>query len=132
MPRTLFAVSLTLALLAGLVPGNALAGPPEGPSGRMVLDEVSEGLRCYRQEADPEKRAAWLKKLAPTRDPRVGVALGQALEDRDRNVALSAAIMLCACFSPDPWSCAGPWRDALAWWRANEADLRRRARELPR
>jgi hypothetical protein len=33
-----------LASLLLLLPGQALAGPPERVSGRMVVDEVSEGL----------------------------------------------------------------------------------------
>ena len=41
----------------------------------MVLDEVADGLRQYRKEANPEKRVGWLKKLAPTRDPRVAVQM---------------------------------------------------------
>jgi hypothetical protein len=57
MPRTLFALPLTLALLAGLAPGNALAGPPEGVSGKMeFVDEVAAGLRAYGRETDELKR----------------------------------------------------------------------------
>jgi hypothetical protein len=37
---SLLALALRLAL-----PGPAPAGPPEGASGRMVLDEVADGLR---------------------------------------------------------------------------------------
>ena len=77
MPRTL----PVLALLGLLVPGRpALAGPPEGVSGRIVLDEVWDGLRQYRAEKDPERRIRLLEKLAPSRDPRVAVVLGEAME----------------------------------------------------
>jgi hypothetical protein len=41
----------------------------------MVLDEAYDGLRRYRGEKDLGKRIAWLRKLAPTRDPRVAVEL---------------------------------------------------------
>ena len=67
-----------LALLALLAPWPAAAGPPERVSGRMVFDEVAEGLRKYGKETDREKRIRWLRKLAPTGDVRVAVALGDA------------------------------------------------------
>jgi hypothetical protein len=41
----------------------------------MTFDAVVEGLRHYRQEDDHAKRIAWLRKLAPTRDPRVASVL---------------------------------------------------------
>ena len=51
MPRTNFAAGM-LPLFAVLavalsLPGKAVAGPPEGVSGKMVFDEVAEGLRRY-------------------------------------------------------------------------------------
>ncbi len=75
MPRAFAAALPLLATLAMLSPGKALAGPPQGVSGKMVLDEVSEGLRKYRRETDGKKRIKWLTKLAPSRDPRVKAAL---------------------------------------------------------
>jgi len=75
MPRMIAAVLLLLFAL-----GQAVAGPPEKSSAKMVLDEVADGLRKYRKEQDTEKRIRWLKKLAPTKDPRVAVALGDALD----------------------------------------------------
>src|SRR5438309_980167 len=90
MPRRLFTRPL-LALLAVLSPGPvALAGPPEAVSGRMVLDEVADGLRRYRNEGDVGKRMEILWRLAPTGDPRVAVALGEALSDPSPGVRLSA------------------------------------------
>ena len=50
MPRAFLAVVLFL-VAAAVVP----ALPPEGISGRMIVDEVSEGLRQYRREADPAR-----------------------------------------------------------------------------
>jgi hypothetical protein len=128
MRRTLFAVSLTLALLAGLPPGNAVAGPPEGVSERMVLDEVAEGLRDYRQERDPEKRLAWLKRLAPTKDPRVAVALAAA----DDDVAETSALLSRYYLSRPPTDELRPIVEATFWCHENEADLRPRAKEPPR
>jgi hypothetical protein len=64
MPRMIAAV---LPLLFAM--GQALAGPPEKWSGKIVFDEVADGLRKYRKETDTVKRIKWLEKLAPTRDP---------------------------------------------------------------
>lgn len=76
MPRT-FPI---LALFVLLVPApTVLAGPPEGASGKMVFDEVAEGLRRCSKEADPEKRFRRLDKLAESHDPRVDVILGEML-----------------------------------------------------
>ena len=131
MQRTLFAVPLTLALLPGLAP-RIVAGPPDGASGNMVLDEVADGLRRYRLEADPARRRAWLRRLAPAGDARVALALGEALADADPEYL--AAWLLCEHYVPD----AAPAFPALArlpaaeWWEQNEAELRRRANELPR
>jgi hypothetical protein len=139
--RPVIAVLLTLAPL--LVPGQTVAGPPEGVSGRMVFDEVGVGLDRYGREKDPAKRLAWLKRLAPTKDPRVAVALWDAQftfgdelpsdEERCRN---DVCDLLCQHFVR---STRFHHRDASGselfevgkWWEANEADLRRRAKELP-
>jgi hypothetical protein len=51
MSRTTYALLPLLTALA-LPPGEAIAGPPEGPSGRMVFDEVADGLRKYRAVDD--------------------------------------------------------------------------------
>ena len=131
--RTPLCAALALAPLALLAPvPPATAGPPEGPSGRMVLDEVADGLRRYRLEADPARRRAWLRRLAPAGDARVALALGEALADADPEYL--AAWLLCEHYVPD----ATPAFPSLAqvpaaeWWEQNEADLRRRAKELPR
>jgi hypothetical protein len=96
MRRTFAAVLLaTLALLA---PVTALAGPPEGASGKMAFDRVGAGLDRYRKEKDPAKRLGWLTRLAPTRDPRVAVALGEAmdraLDQKDHAMRWEAASLL--------------------------------------
>lgn len=56
MQRT-FATLPLLATLALLTPVEALAGPPQGASGKMV-HEVADGLRMYRKEKDVSARAA--------------------------------------------------------------------------
>jgi hypothetical protein len=124
-----------LALLASLVPLPTVAGPPEGVSGRMAFDEVADGLRRYRKETDPDERVEWLSRLTPSSDPRVLIALGEALNDPDRDVACSAVVLLDARDSHDQkvWPYTPERRKAVtAWWKGNEADLRRRAKELPR
>jgi hypothetical protein len=63
MPRAIIAaVSFRLfAALALLAPGWVRAGPPERVTGKLMLisDEVTEGLRKYRQETDPSARLPW-------------------------------------------------------------------------
>ena len=48
---------MTLAVVVLLFgqPGNAVAGPPE-VSGKMVMDEVGQGLDRFMKEADRLKR----------------------------------------------------------------------------
>jgi len=129
--RTRQVAALAVLLLLGPC-STAPAGPPEGVPGRMVLDEVADGLRRYRLEADPARRRAWLRRLAPAGDARVALALGEALADADPEYL--AAWLLCEHYVPD----ATPAFPSLAqvpaaeWWEQNEADLRRRAKELPR
>jgi hypothetical protein len=124
---------LLLALLL-LLPGQALAGPPEGVSGRMALDEAADGLRQYRREADSRRRADCLKRLAPTGDPRAAVALGEALSDRSQPVSAAACDGLVDHYAPRALleQFGERWLTARQWLRVNEAELRRRAKELPR
>ena len=133
MPRhTALALSL-LALLAFVPP--TVAGPPEGVSGRMAFDEVAEALRKYGKETDREKRIRWLRKLAPTGDVRVAVALGDAWGDTDGGLGTIAQNLLAEHYCPkgdEPKSHgAMTWGRVTDWWKKNEADLRRRAQELP-
>ena len=147
MPRTtfasvtlpLFAMLPLLAVLALAMPGTALAGPPEAVSGKMVLDEVAEKLRRCGKEPDEDRRLELLFRLArsESRDPRVAVALGEFLQtSRDEVNQVDAAILVFRLYGlrlrssrdgrGDPFV-----RDARAWWKENEADLRRRAKQLP-
>jgi hypothetical protein len=60
MPKTLLVL---LAVLALLSPSKAVAGPPEGVSGKMELDKVEDGLRQYRKATSLAVRIKWLKTL---------------------------------------------------------------------
>jgi hypothetical protein len=123
---------VALALLATLAP-SAFAGPPDGASGQMVLDEVADGVRQYRKETDSEKRIQWLEKLAPTRDPRVALTLAAALTDHLAWFRRHASLLLLQYY--DGRRLIAIHEDtvdtAQCWLEKNEADLRRRARELP-
>jgi hypothetical protein len=134
----MLAVSLALVPLV-MVP-SATAGPPEGPSGRMELDEVADGLRRYRKETDAAKRARWLEKLAPTKDPRVGVALGEALGAEGTGLWYGTSLQCTAAdlyhryfsatkFVYRSWEVVSI---AQSQWKKEEADLRRRVSKLPR
>jgi hypothetical protein len=118
---------LSLPLLLAGPP--VIAGPPERPAGRMAFDEVADGLRRYRSEKDPQRRRELLWKLALARrqDPRVAVALGEALAGSD--CPYPELVLLAEYYLPE--SKRGSTDSVWDWWRENEADLRRRARELP-
>ncbi len=136
MLRTAILMSLTLAVLAGLTPGEAVSGPPEGTLGKMVLDEVADGLRKYRKERDEAKRVEWLKRLAPTGDPRAAIALGEFLSGGSHmyDDLLTVGVSMARYLLPPPVD-GEPLKqaqEAYIWWKKNEADLRRRAAQLPR
>ncbi|HKI30561.1 MAG TPA: hypothetical protein VKA46_01620 [Gemmataceae bacterium] len=123
MTRAFVLLGLTI-LFAGPV---AVAGPPERPSAQTVLDKVADGLLRYRKENDPARRRALLWTLAPIRDPRVALALGEVLASSELpfpEIALLAEFHL-------PEQKRGSTDAVWDWWRENEADLRRRAKELP-
>jgi hypothetical protein len=140
------AVGCDLLVLALLSPGAAVAGPPEGVSGKLktASDEVSEGLRGYRKEKSPEKRLARLQKLAATGDPRVALALVDAANNQNGDdLDCEAADVLWWYYaSPDAANhrpvanpdivSPPPGKGFRTWWKANEADIRRRAARLPR
>ena len=147
MQRTIVATaSLPLfAALALLPPGRAVARLPEGVSEEVIVfDQVAEGLREYRKEKDPGKRLARLQTLGATGDPRVALALVDAANNRngDDLDCEAADILWWHYASPDAASRRGivnlqalkaPRGSSFrAWWQKNEADLRRRAKELPR
>ncbi len=143
MPRTLAGLMPLLAILALTTPQGAQAGQPERPSGRMVLDPMPEGLRQYRAARDERKRIEWLRRLAPSRDPRVAVELWEvfAWASGKREVAIRRAALECLAefyVTRDgrPLSETKPsdtdWGPCVcAWWSKNSADVRRRAKQLP-
>jgi hypothetical protein len=143
MPRT-FAGVMLLAL--GLLSGTAVAGPPEGVSGKMVFgSEVADALCKFRAERNVHARVKWLRNVAAYRDPRVGVALGEVLDIyqaiRDRTSMSifcdeegNAAELLQHYYMPprDRTASAIHIDRAKEWWDDHKADLRRRAAQLPR
>ena len=126
MPRTFAGFVLLLAMLALALPGRAVAGPPEGVSGKMMFDEVADGLRKYRKKKDVEKRYKMLEKLAPTKDARVAIAIMEAGRADFRVYRLLAEFFVQGTRFEE-----GSRYHLGDWWTANEADLRRRAKQLP-
>jgi hypothetical protein len=116
---------------------TCLAGPPGGPSGAMMLDKVADGLSKYRREKDPDKRIEWLKKLARIRDPRVAIVLAQEGINPDsilgeRNRQYAANLLMEYYIPRSQWVYSAKYSvTAQRWWESNEADLRRRAKQLP-
>jgi hypothetical protein len=146
MPRARVAVVSVrfFAALALLSPGWAVAGTPERVTWKLMLisDEVSEGLRKYRQEKDPKKRLALLQTLGATGDPRVALALVAAAncENGDDLDCKAADVLWWYYASPDAAHrgrvnqniIPAPGEGFRPWWKANEADVRRRAARLPK
>ena len=120
-----------LAALALLSPGRAVAGPPERVSGKMVLDKVEDGLRNYRKAKDRSSRAVRLIQLADTAsdDPRVALAIGEAFADVSGSLRALAGDLACEHYLPIS---EAHLPGIIQWWAKNEADLRRRAAQLPR
>jgi len=129
---------LALPVLVLLMPGQSThAGPPDASSGAMVLDEVADGLLRYRKEREVGARVKLLQRLAPTRDPRVAIALAQVAVDPELPLGergrQHAAFFLMEHYIPrDQWVYDAKYSvTAARWWEANEADLRRQARQQP-
>jgi hypothetical protein len=117
---------LLLAVTALVMPGWAVAGPPEGVSGKMAFDEVAEGLRKYRAEKTPGKRIRWLEKLAASRDPRVAVVIWDS--PKGDWTPLQYALLGRMLHKHYTYGNVADYE----WWAKNEADFRRRAAQLPR
>jgi hypothetical protein len=99
----------------------------------MVLDKVADGLRKYGEEKDLDKCVQLLKCLAPTRDPRVAVVLGD-WRARERVAGLPPGVnSLFYIAGGDLLRCYYvPVNQSIDdWWKQNEAGLRRRAKQLP-
>ncbi len=138
MSRKFSALSLMLVTVGLTLSPQPLtiAGPPEKASGKMVLDEVAEGLRRYRKESNLAKRVDWLEKFAPTRDPRVAIALNEAITGASGQLPESmwfrVAYLLDDYYLRNTKFHSEKHINLAGWWEANEADLRRRAKLLPR
>jgi hypothetical protein len=134
MSKTSFAacalVLFTLAPVMLSPLGKVAAGPPEAVSGRMVFDEVADGLRKFHKETNTEKRIRWLEKLAPTRDPRVALLIWEyPIEDLSPSMYIGLRRLLLRHYVTGNPVAGG---EALnRWWEANEVDLRRHAKQLP-
>jgi hypothetical protein len=132
-----FAVVVLLLVVLAVVSPSVAASPPEKVGGAMTFDTVADGLMKYRQETDPTKRAAWLERLATTGDPRVAVACWEALEHDTTPEVRDVGFRVLAHFAT---GCDAHRRgdgdigckEIGFWWKKNEADLRRRAAQLPR
>jgi hypothetical protein len=95
MPGTRAEVALPLfALLVLSSAESAVAGPPNERSSATQLDKVADGLRRYSQQKADDKRVEWLKRLAPSPDPRVFETLKAALSDSSKAVAWVAFELL--------------------------------------
>jgi hypothetical protein len=98
-------------------------------SQQVVLDRAGARLERYHQETNPAKRAALLRGLAPSRDPRVAVALGEALADRSLAVRVAATYGLLNHHLPAPveGGTEQHMKAAARWWKANQDRLGRHA-----
>jgi hypothetical protein len=123
-------MTFAVVLLLLAQPGKAFAGPPEKISGMLIFDEVADGLGKYRKEKYPKNRIGWLEKLAPTRDPRVAIALAEAMMGEGREAA-EASRLLAQFFVRGSQFRSGNIVWTSDWWEANESDVRRRAKLLP-
>jgi hypothetical protein len=125
-------VPFAVLVLLFTQPGKSFAGPPEKIHGKLVFDEVEDGLRKYRKATEEAKRIRWLEKLALANDPRVTVMLGETFED-DPNfgVRLKAESLLMRYYVVK-WTEPSQFESVERWWLKNENDLRRRVKQLPR
>jgi hypothetical protein len=123
MPKAL----LVLSLLLIVVP-SALALPPEGSSSQMVYDDVGDGLRRHPREKSDWRRMAWLKTVAPKRDPRVGIALTELVFDGEglmlrQEAAVELHVYYIRPYAPratlslDPRKGAALQTRVRDWWR---------------
>jgi hypothetical protein len=120
-----------MALLALLAPAPAIAGPPEGVSGRMVFDKVADRLQAYRKVKDDQKRAEWIRSLARIKEPWVYVVLGEALDDTAYVVRSAAAYGLWDReVGFHPWPETQILWDAEKLWKENAHSWRYRAKEV--
>jgi hypothetical protein len=134
MSRKFVVAVLPLAVLTVGLP-RAVAGPPQGVSGRMVVDEVADWLLAFRKAKGRERRMLILLwELGEKRnDPRVKVMLGETLDTPSPDVRFAAATQFLFCRGLGMTITS----DAFVLmvreiWQEQQADLRRRAARLAR
>lgn len=91
---------------------------------------VERILAAYATASAPERRAHLLRVLAASRDPRGGLALGNALDDEALDVRVAATFGLLDYFLPvlhGGGNMESAMAEAAAWWKENAARLRREA-----
>jgi hypothetical protein len=112
----------------------------------MAFDAVGTSLDRCQAEHDPQKRIRLLTRLVHTGDPRVAVALGEAMYSDKLSLCYFAAIGFAEYAGIDLGEgYANEWLKskpdvrrieeglvrARDWWHANQAYLRQRAKEVP-
>lgn len=96
---------------------------------------LEERLKQFRDETDPEKRVAWVQSFGHIRDPRVTVALMEAVQEEVAKDwtghAETPGLLLIASFAvvthhiPEADRTFGKcWTVALGWWEMNENVVR--------
>jgi len=95
---------------------------------------IAQKIHRYRAATNPEHRAALLKELAPSRDPRAAVVLGEALKDPVLALRVIATRGLLDYYLPAlvEGGSEQQMEAALHWWKKNEARLRRQAKQMHR
>jgi hypothetical protein len=142
MLRTQYAMLPVLTIFSLAVLPNALihADGLHGTTGQMVFDDVGRGLDLYCKEKNEDKRIHLLARLAPTRDPRVAVVLGECLAqwlvDVHRGVPskvnTAAVRLLDTYYLPKSAATMEEGRMYLDlrvifnWWTQHKAELRHR------
>ena len=144
------ALPLTVPTLLALAAwGFALChwrvGPPPSPGlPRAVNDPVAGELRQFRTLTEPGERVRAIARLGPIRDPRVTVALFEAVQaelEKERTgasdtqgVLLAASFALFECHIPEAERLYDVkyWTGDLMWWDTHEVEVRRQAASLPR
>jgi hypothetical protein len=89
----------------------------------MVLDDVADWCGRYRKATKKGNRNRLLDKIPRLNDPRLAVLLAESGDDKAWPV--KEYYILLERFVPKG-------QGVIEWWNANEADLRRRANQLPR
>lgn len=101
-------------------------------------DRLARQLQQFRDETSSEKRVDLLHEFARIQDPRVVVALMEAVQGElakgRYSAVLEIASSLLVYYHIPKEELVGStkyWSAALIWWEKNEADVRRRAAALP-